>query len=148
MPGTEIVSQITNGEPDEEFCGTEPDRLLLLYSPDIDFCLTFRMLFQDRYSIATVTDVSMLAERVHSLEPKLLIADTFPTETMKQRFRAMKKEHPGLRIMLFYASPMDEHRLREEIREFVDAAFNKPIDLTEISHTILRLMTAGEEISR
>lgn len=118
-------------------------KTILLFSPDIDFCASFRMLFQDRYHIVTTTDASMLETSVRALEPELLIADTFPTDRMKRRFSLMKKEDQDLRIMLLYVPPLEDYRLREALRSFVDASFSKPIDLTEISRCIEELVAAG-----
>ncbi len=65
-------------------------------------------------------------------KPELVIVDSLPTERMRQRFTRMRLEHPGIRIMIFYASSLETMVHHELVRQSVDAAFSKPIDLPEV----------------
>ena len=114
---------------------------VLLYSPDIDFCASFRFLFQDRYNVVTITDPKMLLGTVHELNPALVIVDSAITELMRHRFEIMKCENPHIRIMLLYAVHFNDNRIREDIRHSVDAAFSKPIDLSELTASMGALMS-------
>ena len=52
--------------PDEKRTGgmapgaQETKRTILIYSPDLNFCFSLSMLFQDRYSVVTTTNPGML----------------------------------------------------------------------------------------
>jgi hypothetical protein len=120
--------------------GEIPDPTIVLYSPDIDFCLSMRMLLQDHYRIVTTTDVRMLQTMVHAFVPELVIVDGLPIEIVRRRFEPLRKEHPRLRIMFFYATLFDHSWTQQHVREFVDVAFSKPIDLSDILESIRELI--------
>ena len=110
-------------------------KTIVFYSPDMDFCLSFRMLLQNTYNITTTTDTEMLMMLVKSTHPDLVIADAPPTERMQNRFKLMRRENGHIRIMLFYASNLVKN-IQENFRSFVDEAFSKPIDLSEVTQRI------------
>jgi DNA-binding response OmpR family regulator len=114
---------------------------IVFYSGDVDFCISFRFLFQDQYRMITVTELKELLSTVKEFHPDLVIVDGTVTETMQKRFEAMKHDNPHLRIMSLYASRFDNARVRDRIRNFVDAAFSKPIDLSEITESIHALVS-------
>ncbi len=94
------------------------------------------MLFQERYNVVTTTEPEIMMMMVKSFKPDLVIVDALPTERMRFRFSEMRKIHPHVHIMIFYASFFDNPRLHEFIRQSVDAAFSKPIDLAEVTKRI------------
>ena len=112
---------------------------IILYSSDMDFCISLRMLLQDRYRIATTTDVNMLLTMVHSFQPALVIVDGLPIEMVKHRFDVMRKESPQMHIMFFYAPLLNNRWYHELVRKSVDAAFSKPIELSEVMESICEL---------
>ncbi|MBI5216857.1 MAG: hypothetical protein HY960_13980 [Ignavibacteriae bacterium] len=114
----------------------EAKRTIVLYSPDMDLCLSLRMLFQEQYNIVTTTEPEIMMMMVKSFKPELVIVDAPPTDRMRFRFAQMRKENPRVHIMIFYASFFDNPRLHDFIRQSVDAAFSKPIDLTEVTKQI------------
>ena len=138
MKSTIIIARDVHGETSE--CDTAT-KSIVLYSRDMDFCVSLSMLFQDRYKIVTITDPDMLMTTVKALQPDLLIADAAPTERMRHRFHLMKTGLPTLRIMLFYAAHYGSVGEHDSIRKFVDAAFSKPIDIEEIMRQIREFMT-------
>jgi len=111
---------------------TETKRTIVLYSPDVDLCVSLRMLFQDVYTIVTATEPDIMMTMVKTYRPELVIVDSIPTERMRQRFSIMRNENPEVRIIVFYASSLENSVHHEMIRQSVDAAFSKPIDLTEV----------------
>lgn len=113
---------------------------IVLYSPDMDLCLSLRMLLQDRYHIVTTTDVKMLETMVSSFLPDLVIVDGLPIEMVKRRFENVRKANPQLRIMFFYASLLNNSWIHNFIHKTVDAAFSKPIELSEIMESIRELI--------
>ena len=113
---------------------------IVLYSPDMDFCFSLRLLLQDRYNMVTITDHRMLLMTVRDFKADLVIVDSVLTDKMVSRFEAMKRENPQVRILLFYVSRFDDKRVHDFIRQSVDEAFSKPIDLTEVTESIHELM--------
>ncbi|HTK81371.1 MAG TPA: hypothetical protein VL633_03695 [Bacteroidota bacterium] len=102
--------------------------------------MSLRLLLQDRYNIVTTTDVKMLTIMVASFQPGLVILDGLPIGMVQRQFESIRKEHPELRIMYFYASLFNNSWIHGLIRNSVDAAFSKPIELSEIMESIRELM--------
>jgi hypothetical protein len=113
---------------------------IVLFSPDMDFCMSLRMLFQDRYHMACTTDPDMLVTMVKTLQPDLVIADCEPTSRMRDRFGIIHLQNPNVRIMFFYFSQFGDRWFRDFIRDSGDVAFSKPIDLDEVTRTINSLV--------
>jgi DNA-binding NarL/FixJ family response regulator len=113
---------------------------IVFYSPDMDFCVSLRLLFQDRYNMITITDPRMLQMTVREFKADLVIVDSLPTEKLKLQFEIMKRENPRVHILSFYASRFNDKRIHQFIRQSVDAAFSKPIDLAEVTQSIHELM--------
>lgn len=133
----------TSDEPTERKSpGADPDQIpkIVLFSPDMDFCMSLRMLFQDRYHMACTTDADMLVTMVKTLQPDLVIADCEPTSRMRDRFRIIHLQNPNVRIMFFYFSQFGDRWFRDFIRDSGDVAFSKPIDLDEVTRTINSLV--------
>jgi len=114
---------------------------IVLYSSDVDFCISFMLLFQDRYKVMTTSDIEMLTLAVEQYHPDLVIADAVPNERMSTRFDQIKQEHPNLPIILFYVSRMEHPELKENILKYVDAMFSKPIDIAEVTRRINELVS-------
>ena len=114
----------------------ESKKTIVLYSPDMDFCVSLRLLFQEQYNIITTTEPDIMMMMVKSFNPELVIVDALPTERMRERFALMRKEHHGIRIMVFYASSLESTVHHEFIRQSADAAFSKPLDLVEVMERI------------
>jgi AmiR/NasT family two-component response regulator len=110
----------------------EPLRTIVLYSPDLDFCVSLTMLFQDRYRIVTTTDLDMMVTFVNTYQPSVVLADTSPTPRTLNRFLGMKQRDPQVHIALLTVPQSHDSRLRIEIKNTVDAVFHKPIDITEL----------------
>jgi DNA-binding NarL/FixJ family response regulator len=123
-------------QPDEQL------HTIVFYSPDMDFCLSLQLLFQDRYNVVTTTDADMLLMMVRTFEPNLVIVDGIPTERMRNRIEKMKSEFPHLHVMFFYVHRIGDKRYREAMWKSVDAAFSKPVDLAEVTERIQSLVEA------
>jgi len=111
-------------------------KTILLYSQDLEFCLCFTMLLQDRYNVMQTTDQNNLLMDVRSLKPDLLIADAVPTNGLLYQFEMMKREDPRLKIILFYVSQMTDAGSREKISKSVASVFHKPIDVGKVTELI------------
>jgi hypothetical protein len=122
----------------------KPRQTVLFYSPDVDFCVSMRLLFQDRYQVVTVSDPDMVLPIAREFRPYLMIVDSAPTRIMRQRFEAIKKENPRTHIMSFYAPQfLAASDARESLRS-VDAAYSKPIDLEEVTKSMSEMMAEGD----
>jgi DNA-binding NtrC family response regulator len=119
---------------------TKQMKSIVLYSSDVDFCISFMLLFQDRYNVTTTSDVEMLTLAVEQHHPNLVIADAVPNERMAHRFDQIKQDHPHLPIILFYVSRLENLALKENIVKYVDAMFSKPIDISEVTKRINELV--------
>lgn len=115
---------------------TEKIHLIVFYSPDMDFCVSLRLLLQDQYKMATITDPKMLLMTVREFKPDLVIVDGMMTEMMMRRIEIMKQENPRIHIVSFYASRFDDNGHHQRFHQLVDAAFSKPIDLAEVTRSI------------
>ncbi len=115
-------------------------KTIVLYSPDMDFCVSFRMLLQDTYNIVTTTETEMLMILVKSMHPDLVIADTCMSERMNERFKRMKRENTKMKILCFYAPHHHTERFRETIPSIIDEALSKPLDLNEVTQRISDLV--------
>jgi PleD family two-component response regulator len=109
---------------------------IVLFSTDIDFCMSLRMLWQNQYKVVTITDPEMLLTTVRAFQPDLLIADATPSDRMRQRFEIMKKENAHLHIILLYAPKISNVGLQKEIRKSIDYMFSQPIDVSEVAASI------------
>lgn len=117
----------------------ETKRTILIYSPDLNFCFSLSMLFQDRYNVITTTSSAMLGEMVINYAASLLIVDAPPTEKLIALLRHLKELTPLPIIMLYVYSPK-EATLDKAARSDVDAVFYKPFDLGAMSRRINELL--------
>jgi DNA-binding response OmpR family regulator len=129
-----------SGSESKEYGNKPQMKSIVLYSSDVDFCISFMLLFQDRYKVTTTSDVEMLTLAVEEHHPDLVIADAVPNERMASRFSRIKQEHPNLPIILFYVSRLENLALTENIAKYVDAMFSKPIDIAEVTRRINELV--------
>jgi hypothetical protein len=121
--------------------GETPRRTVMFYSPDVDFCVSMRLLFQDRYHVVTVSDPEMVMTAVREFRPYLMVVDSAPTKAMLGRFEQIKRDYPQTHIMSFYAPQFNwAHDSRLNFR-WVDAAYSKPIDLAEVTKHMNEMMS-------
>ncbi len=118
----------------------EERQSIVLYSPDMDYCMSLRLLFQDRYNMITTTDASMVVTIVNAFQPDLVIIDALPTLRMRRRVELMKRNNAGLRVMIFCTQRISDQEVHEFLRISVDAVFSKPVDLVEITDRIHELV--------
>ncbi|MBI5473886.1 MAG: hypothetical protein HY961_16230 [Ignavibacteriae bacterium] len=113
---------------------------ILIYSPDLNFCFSLSMLFQDRYNVITTTNSSMLDSFVAHYSANLLIVDAAPSEKMLSRVHALKELNRRLPIIMLYVFNPKEAPLDRAVRKEVDAVFYKPFDLAAVSKRINELL--------
>lgn len=120
----------------------ENKKTILIYSPDLNFCFSLSMLFQDRYNVITTTSVSMLEELVVHYAASLLIVDASPTSKLVQLLHRIKGLTSSLPIIMLYVFSPKESNFDAEARREVDAVFYKPFDLGAMSRRISELLPA------
>lgn len=118
----------------------ETKKTILIYSPDLNFCFSLSMLFQNRYNVVTMTDAALLERFVENYGAHLVIVDAAPTERMLEMLHKVKAGNPRVPIIMLYVySPKDAH-LDRAARQEVDSVFYKPFDLPAMSKLINQLL--------
>jgi hypothetical protein len=77
----------------------------------------------------------------------VVIADCLPTAAMRQKFSAIRREYPEIKVIFLYFSARPDPMLAEYLRQSGDVAFKKPVDLDEVTETIRKLV-AGAQVSQ
>src|SRR5690348_9083281 len=73
-------------------------KTIVIYSPDKDFSESLTMVLQDFFNVVSTDDVETLCKYATIHNADIIIADTMPTEDIRQRFKSVKKEHKHLHI--------------------------------------------------
>ena len=116
------------------------EKTIVLFSRDIDFCVSLQLLLENRYHVVTTTDPDMILLLAKTFGASLIVADALPSEQMRRRFEFVKRRHPAPAIMMFYVSYPENNRFKEMFRATVDALFSKPLDLADVMESIDTLM--------
>jgi DNA-binding NtrC family response regulator len=117
-------------------------KTILIYSPDLNFCFSLSMLFQDRYNVVTTTNPGMLETFVGHYEADLVIVDAVPSEQMIERLGGLKEARKDLPIIMLYVYSPKSVNMDKAIRDRVDSVFYKPFDLGAVSKRIDELLPA------
>ncbi len=118
----------------------EGKKTILIYSPDLNFCFSLSMLFQDRYNVVTTTSIGMLETFIGHYSANLLIVDASPSEKILTQLRALKQVRNDMPIIMLYVFSMKESLLDQVVRHEVDSVFYKPFDLSAVSKRINELL--------
>ena len=124
---------------------SEPGELkktIILYSPDLNFCFSLSMLFQDRFNVITTTSLGMLDRLVADYSADLVVVDAVPSEKLIERTQGLRTVNPRLPIILLYVYNSKETNLDKAIREHVDSVFYKPLEIGPISRRIEELLAS------
>ncbi len=140
---TALPTQADKGKR-EQIHGTgvdEKKKTILIYSPDLNFCFSLSMLFQDRYTVVTTTNPGMLEAFVGNYSADLVIVDAVPTERMIERLNSLKGLNRNLPIIMLYVYNSRDVGLDKIAREQVDSVFYKPFEVGVVSKRIEELLT-------
>jgi response regulator RpfG family c-di-GMP phosphodiesterase len=116
--------------------GVERKKTILIYSPDLNFCFSLSMLFQDRYNVITTTNIGMLETSVKNYDSDLAIVDAVPSEGLISRIDRLKDASGGVPVILLYVYNAKETALDKTIRAHVDCVFYKPFEISTVSKRI------------
>ncbi|MBI4535378.1 MAG: response regulator transcription factor [Ignavibacteriae bacterium] len=119
----------------------ESKKTILIYSPDLNFCFSLSMLFQDRYNVITTTNPGMLSKFVADYSADLVIVDAVPSEKMIERLSGLRGLNKLLPIIMLYVYSAKDVYLDQKIRAQVDSVFYKPFDLGAVSKRIEELLS-------
>jgi DNA-binding response OmpR family regulator len=134
-----LPSRQTDGEADDK------KKTIVMYSPDVDLCMSLTLYFQDKYVIVTTTDGNTLPGLVETYRPSLVIADALPTSWILQLFDTWKQTHPGIRVMLFRVWRYDDRKREAAIHKSIDYVVYKPIDIDFVAHIVSGLFEVPGE---
>ena len=141
------MKQTTHSEPRKRADAAESEsgetkKTIILYSPDLNFCFSLSMLFQDRFNVITTTNLGMLDRLVADYSADLVLVDAVPSQKLIERVEGLRSLSPELPIILLYVYNSKEMNLDRAIREHVDSVFYKPLEVAPISRRIEELLTS------
>ncbi len=120
-------------------------KVILMYSPDVDFCASLTLFFQNNYRIISTTDGSALPMLAALYHPDLIIADALPTDWILIEFDHMKQANPHLRILLFRVLRSDDSKREERTLQSIDAVLYKPLDVELVATVVKKLLSLQSE---
>ena len=134
MAGDDIRVQPSQAEVDEN------KWTILIYSPDLNFCFSLSMLFQDRYNVITTTNLGLLDKFVGTYSADLVIIDAIPSKKILGRLEGLRGVKSDLPIIMLYVYNSKEVELDTAIRKHVDSVFYKPFEIDSVSERIGSLL--------
>lgn len=146
---TDMANVLRGIEPLPSRCpdgaAEQEKKTIVMYSPDVDLCMSLTLYFQDKYVIVTTTDGNTLPGLVETYDPSLVIADALPTNWILQLFDTWKQAHPGIRVMLFRVWRYDDRKREAAIHKSIDYVVYKPIDIDFVAHIVSGLFEVPGE---
>jgi DNA-binding response OmpR family regulator len=118
----------------------EKKKTIIIYSPDLNFCFSLSMVFQDRYNVITTTNLGMLEKFVAIYSADLVIVDAVPSDKLIDRIDALKGSAGTLPVIVLYVYSGRDVALDRAIRSHVDSVFYKPFEISAISKRIDELL--------
>ncbi len=115
-------------------------KTILIYSPDLNFCFSLSMLFQDKYNVVTTTNAGLLEPFVKHYEADLVIVDAVPTPSIVQKLDSLKTFDEHLPVIILYVYGPRETVIDSDIRSHVDSVFYKPFDIADVAKRIDELL--------
>ena len=115
-------------------------KTILIYSPDLNFCFSLSMLFQNRYNVSTTTNLGMLETFLANYSADLVLIDASPTAKIVQTLEGLKELKRHLPIIMLYVYNSRDVDMDKAIRGHVDSVFYKPFDISAVSKRIEELL--------
>lgn len=133
-PGAESARKSAQATSDET------RKTIVIYSPDLNFCFSLSMVFQDRYNVVTTTSLTTLEKSVAHYCAHLLVVDADPSEKMIQRIDRLREANRGIPVILLYVYNAREGTLDRAVRSHIDSVFYKPVEISAVSRRIDELL--------
>jgi response regulator RpfG family c-di-GMP phosphodiesterase len=118
----------------------ESKKAILIYSPDLNFCFSLSMLFQDRFNVITTTNPGTLKTFVEHYSADLVIVDAVSSSAIIEKVNDLKELDRNLPIIALYVYSPKEIQLDKAIRDRVDSVFYNPFDVNIVSKRIDELL--------
>ena len=112
---------------------------VLFFSPDFSLCYSLLMYLQDKYNVTSSTDFNLLISLAKNGDFDLVIIDSQPDNKIKELCREIKKLSLKVKIVLTYVYNKNLKETDKELRNCVSAIFYKPIDLMEVSQSLIHI---------
>src|SRR5512140_2428601 len=121
-------AEASKGKQLQPLCPEEDGakKTILIYSPDLNFCFSLSMLFQNRYNVSTTTNLGMLETFLANYSADLVMIDAFPSTKIVQTLEGLKELKRHLPIIMLYVYNSKEVGMDKAIRGHVDSVFYKP----------------------
>ncbi len=119
-------------------------KTILIYSPDLNFCFSLSMLFQNRYNVSTTTNLGMLETFLANYSADLVMIDAIPSPKIIQTLEGLKELKRHLPIIMLYVYNSKDVEMDKAIRGHVDSVFYKPFDISVVSKRIEELLKSKE----
>jgi len=97
------------------------------------------MYLQDKYNVTSSTDFNLLISLAKNGDFDLVIIDSQPDNKIKELCREIKKLSLKVKIVLTYVYNKNLKETDKELRNCVSAIFYKPIDLMEVSQSLIHI---------
>ena len=94
----------------------EGKKTILLYSPDLNFCFSLSVLFQDRFNVITTTNLGLMDKLQGTYAADLVIIDAIPSDGLLERLERLKHERPTLPIFVLYVYNARDAQIDRDIR--------------------------------
>ncbi|MFN0157139.1 MAG: hypothetical protein ACKVRP_03595 [Bacteroidota bacterium] len=118
---------------------------IIMYSPDVDLCMSLTLYFQEKYIIITTTDGNTLPALVEMYHPLLVIVDALPTSWILDLFDGWKKVNPAMSIMLFRVWRYEDRKREATIHQSIDYVAYKPIDIAYVARIVNTLAETSDK---
>jgi DNA-binding response OmpR family regulator len=119
----------------------ETKKTIFIYSPDLHFCFSLSMLFEDRYNVVTTTNPGMLESCVGTYAADLVLVDASPTQALMGQFAKLRTSNARIPIILLYVYSQKSVEMDKAIRTHVDSVFYKPFEIEAVSKRITELLS-------
>ena len=139
-PGMTATTGAENARKSVQTEVDEAKKTLVIYSPDLNFCFSLSMVFQDRYNVVTTTSLTTLEKSVSHYTADLVVVDADPSEKMIQRIDRLRESNRGIPVILLYVYNAREGTLDRAVRSHVDSVFYKPVEINAVSRRIDELL--------
>ncbi len=137
-----MVPSAKSNERQAQPSPTEEKKRIFIYSPDLNFCFSLSMLFQDRYSVVTTTNPAMIESCDDTHAPHLVIVDAVPSESLLEKIAGLKRRQANIPIISLFVYSERAKELENQLRSHVDALYYKPIDVNDLSSRVAELLPA------
>jgi DNA-binding response OmpR family regulator len=138
----QVPAETSKGKQSQPLLSEEDGtkKTILIYSPDLNFCFSLSMLFQNRYNVSTTTNLGMLETFLANYSADLVMIDAFPSTKIMQTLEGLKELKRHLPIIMLYVYNSKDVGMDRAIRGHVDSVFYKPFDISVVSKRIEELL--------